>query len=47
MVPAGMGGIISDLMNAGYIDVLVSTGANLTMILLRRLGVIIIGNREM
>lgn len=30
MVPAGMGGIVSDLINAGHIDVLVSTGANLT-----------------
>lgn len=30
MVPAGMGGIVSDLINDGHIDVLVSTGANLT-----------------
>jgi len=30
MVPAGMGGIVSDLIKAGHIDVLVSTGANLT-----------------
>ncbi|HSQ92863.1 MAG TPA: deoxyhypusine synthase family protein, partial [Methanoregula sp.] len=30
MVPAGMGGIVSDLIRAGHIDVLVSTGANLT-----------------
>ncbi len=30
MVPAGMGGIVSDLIEQGHIDVLVSTGANLT-----------------
>ena len=30
MVPGGMGGVVSTLLNAGYIDVLVSTGANLT-----------------
>ena len=30
MVPAGMGGIVSDLIAQGHIDVLVSTGANLT-----------------
>jgi len=30
MVPGGMGGIISQLIEAGHIDVLVSTGANLT-----------------
>jgi len=38
MVPAGMGGIISDLMNAGYIDVLVSTGANLTHDIIEAIG---------
>ena len=30
MVPAGMGGIVSDLIEQGHINVLVSTGANLT-----------------
>ncbi|TAJ45363.1 deoxyhypusine synthase [Methanofollis fontis] len=30
MVPAGMGGIVSDLIERGHIDILVSTGANLT-----------------
>ncbi|MBN2733836.1 MAG: deoxyhypusine synthase [Methanomicrobiaceae archaeon] len=30
MVPGGMGGIVSDLIKDGHIDVLVSTGANLT-----------------
>lgn len=30
MVPAGMGGIVADLIRDGHIDVLVSTGANLT-----------------
>jgi len=30
MVPAGMGGIVSDLIRDGHIDILVSTGANLT-----------------
>lgn len=30
MVPAGMGGIVSDLIEQGHIDILVSTGANLT-----------------
>ena len=30
MVPGGMGGIVADLIDAGHIDVLVSTGANLT-----------------
>jgi len=29
MVPAGMGGIVSELIGRGYVDVLVSTGANL------------------
>lgn len=30
MVPGGMGGIVEDLIRDGYVDVLVSTGANLT-----------------
>ncbi|MBP2133429.1 deoxyhypusine synthase [Methanomicrobium sp. W14] len=30
MVPGGMGGIVSDLIDRGHIDILVSTGANLT-----------------
>lgn len=30
MVPAGMGGIVSELIEKGHIDILVSTGANLT-----------------
>ena len=30
MVPAGMGGVVSTLMEKGHIDVLTSTGANLT-----------------
>ncbi|WOF17035.1 deoxyhypusine synthase [Methanoplanus sp. FWC-SCC4] len=30
MVPGGMGGVVTDLIDAGHIDVLVSTGANLT-----------------
>ncbi|MBP2146979.1 deoxyhypusine synthase [Methanofollis sp. W23] len=30
MVPAGMGGVVSDLIERGHIDILVSTGANLT-----------------
>ncbi|WFN36506.1 deoxyhypusine synthase [Methanomicrobium antiquum] len=30
MVPGGMGGIVSDLIDKGHIDILVSTGANLT-----------------
>ncbi len=38
MVPAGMGGIVSDLMEAGYIDVLVSTGANLTHDVIEAIG---------
>ena len=38
MVPAGMGGIVSDLMEAGYIDVLVSTGANLTHDIIEAIG---------
>jgi deoxyhypusine synthase len=38
MVPAGMGGIISDLIRAGHIDVLVSTGANLTHDIIEAIG---------
>jgi deoxyhypusine synthase len=38
MVPAGMGGIVSDLMKSGYIDVLVSTGANLTHDIIEAIG---------
>jgi len=38
MVPAGMGGIVTDLINAGRIDVLVSTGANLTHDILEAIG---------
>ena len=38
MVPAGMGGIVSDLIKAGYIDVLVSTGANLTHDIIEEIG---------
>ena len=38
MVPAGMGGIVSDLVKAGHIDVLVSTGANLTHDILEAIG---------
>ena len=38
MVPAGMGGIISDLIDAGYVDVIVSTGANLTHDLIEAIG---------
>lgn len=38
MVPAGMGGIISDLMDAGYIHALVSTGANLTHDVIEAIG---------
>jgi deoxyhypusine synthase len=38
MVPAGMGGIVSDLLSRGYIDVLVSTGANLTHDIIEALG---------
>ena len=30
MVPGGMGGIVEDLIRDGYVDVLVSTGANMT-----------------
>jgi deoxyhypusine synthase len=38
MVPAGMGGIVSDLINRGYIDVLVTTGANLTHDIIEAIG---------
>ncbi|MBN1166262.1 MAG: deoxyhypusine synthase [Methanospirillaceae archaeon] len=38
MVPAGMGGIISDLIRDGYVDVLVSTGANLTHDIIEAIG---------
>ena len=38
MVPAGMGGIVSDLVRQGYIDVLVSTGANLTHDIIEAIG---------
>ncbi len=38
MVPAGMGGIVSDLLRAGHIDVLVSTGANLTHDIIEAIG---------
>jgi deoxyhypusine synthase len=38
MVPAGMGGIVSDLVRDGHIDVLVSTGANLTHDIIEAIG---------
>ena len=38
MVPAGMGGIVSDLVKDGHIDVLVSTGANLTHDIIEAIG---------
>jgi deoxyhypusine synthase len=38
MVPAGMGGIISDLIDREYIDVLVSTGANCVHDIIEALG---------
>ncbi len=38
MVPAGMGGIISDLIRDGYVDVIVSTGANLTHDIIEAIG---------
>jgi len=38
MVPAGMGGIVRDLIEAGHIDVLVSTGANLTHDIIEAIG---------
>ncbi|MCX6693721.1 MAG: deoxyhypusine synthase [Methanomicrobiales archaeon] len=38
MVPAGMGGIVADLIARGWVDVLVSTGANLTHDILEAIG---------
>lgn len=38
MVPAGMGRIVSDLIDRGYVGVLVSTGANLTHDIIEALG---------
>jgi len=38
MVPAGMRGIVSDLISRGHIDVLVSTGANLTHDIIEAIG---------
>lgn len=38
MVPAGMGGIISDLIRDGKVDALVSTGANLTHDVIEAIG---------
>ncbi len=38
MVPAGMGGIITDLIEGGHIDILVSTGANLTHDIIEAIG---------
>lgn len=38
MVPAGMGGIISDLIRDGRVDALVSTGANLTHDVIEAIG---------
>jgi deoxyhypusine synthase len=38
MVPAGMGGIVSDLIGKGYVDVLVSTGANLVHDMVEAIG---------
>jgi len=38
MVPAGMGGIVSGLIKDGHIDVLVSTGANLTHDIIEAIG---------
>ena len=38
MVPAGMGGIVSDLIKSGHIDILVSTGANLTHDIIEAIG---------
>jgi len=38
MVPAGMGGIVSDLIERDWIDVLVSTGANLTHDIIEAIG---------
>jgi len=38
MVPAGMGGIVADLIAGGYVDVLVSTGANLVHDMVEAIG---------
>jgi deoxyhypusine synthase len=38
MVPAGMGRIVSDLIDRGHIDVLVTTGANMTHDIIEALG---------
>jgi deoxyhypusine synthase len=38
MVPAGMGGIVSDLVDRGYVDLLVSTGANLVHDMVEAIG---------
>jgi len=38
MVPAGMGGIVSDLIDRGYVDILVSTGANLVHDMVEAIG---------
>jgi deoxyhypusine synthase len=38
MVPAGMGGLVSDLIDSGHVDVLVSTGANLTHDIIEAIG---------
>lgn len=38
MVPAGMGGIVCDLIREGHVDVLVSTGANLTHDIIEAIG---------
>jgi len=38
MVPAGMGGIVEDLVDRGCIDVLVSTGANMTHDIIEAIG---------
>ncbi|MDI6718993.1 MAG: deoxyhypusine synthase [Methanomicrobiales archaeon] len=38
MVPAGMGGIVADLIERGHIDVLVSTGANMVHDIIEAIG---------
>lgn len=38
MVPAGMGGVVSTLMEKGHIDILTSTGANLTHDVIEAIG---------
>ncbi|MCC7566290.1 MAG: deoxyhypusine synthase [Methanomicrobiaceae archaeon] len=38
MVPGGMGGIVADLIRRGHIDILVSTGANLTHDIIEAIG---------